>query len=133
MTAFSTKYGLPPKRLHPDTLAWIRNHHWPGNIRELENLIHRELLQAGGDEIIFRGDAPRWGAGLGEDGEREACPDFHTAKACAIAAFERAYLTRMLTEAHGNVTLAARNACQERRAFGRLLKKHRIDPNQFRT
>ena len=52
---YSDKYGVPPKRLHPDTLAWLKRHDWPGNVRELENWIHRELLLADGEEI--RADA----------------------------------------------------------------------------
>ena len=41
--------------------------------------------------------------------------------------FERAYLHRMMVAARGNVSRASRNAGKERRAFGRLLKKHGID------
>ncbi|MFO1062118.1 MAG: nitrogen regulation protein NR(I) [Dongiaceae bacterium] len=33
--------GLPAKSFHPDALARLRGHSWPGNIRELENLVRR--------------------------------------------------------------------------------------------
>ena len=52
---------------------------------------------------------------------------FAEAKARVIEAFERDYLTRLLAQSGGNVTLAARRAGKERRAFGKLLKKHGID------
>ena len=40
------RYGRPDRYLHEDFLAWMRRHDWPGNIRELENLLHRQFLLA---------------------------------------------------------------------------------------
>jgi DNA-binding NtrC family response regulator len=50
----------------------------------------------------------------------------------AIESFERAYLTRLMSEHQGNVSRAARAAGKERRELGKLLKKCRIDPRSFR-
>jgi two-component system response regulator GlrR len=126
--AFSAKYGMPPKQLHPDTIAWLRQHTWPGNVRELENWVHRELLLAESDEIRYRDEgqaaAPRSSDPCAAD---DGLDDYRTAKARAIERFEHAYLHRVLTAARGNVTAAARIAGKERRALGKLLKKHRID------
>ena len=44
-----------------------------------------------------------------------------------INEFEARYLTSVLSAARGNVTKAAMLVGKERRAFGRLLKKHQID------
>ena len=49
---------------------------------------------------------------------------FAVAKADAVRRFECDYLQRVLHEAGGNVSQAARLAGKERRAFGKLLKKH---------
>ena len=38
------RYSLPDKRLHEYTVRWFDQYGWPGNIRELENLIHREYV-----------------------------------------------------------------------------------------
>jgi two-component system, NtrC family, response regulator GlrR len=128
---FSGKYGMSPKTLHAQALEWLRRHDWPGNIRELENWIHRELLLADGDEIgprevTLHSDHPA--ARADEEGP---LADYRTARARALASFERAYLTRALFEAGGSVTRAARIAGRERRSFGRLMKKHGIDRTQF--
>ena len=56
---------------------------------------------------------------------------FNQAKAKAIEAFEREYLASLMTESHGNVTLAAKLAGKERRALGRLLKKYNIDKRDY--
>lgn len=52
--------------------------------------------------------------------------DFGTAKALVVEQFERSYLYRLMDSADGNVSLAARLAGKERRALGKLLKKHSI-------
>jgi DNA-binding NtrC family response regulator len=126
--SFSAKYAIAPKRVHPETVGWLRRHTWPGNVRELENWIHRELLLADGDEIRHRDDgAPA--APMSDDPfvAGDTLADYRTAKARVVERFEHAYLHRVLTATRGNVTAAARIAGKERRALGKLLKKHRID------
>jgi DNA-binding NtrC family response regulator len=125
---FSDRYGIAPKRLHPATLEWLRHHDWPGNVRELENWIHRELLLTDGDEI--RSGPPD---ALTRTLPRPLTTDLRTAKARALAEFESAYLARVLADARGNVTAAARVAGKERRAFGKLMKKHGIDRTRYQS
>ena len=43
--------GRPPARLAPDALAWLLDHGWPGNIRELRNLMERTALLCRSPEI----------------------------------------------------------------------------------
>jgi DNA-binding NtrC family response regulator len=43
--------GLPPRPLAPDALLRLAAHDWRGNVRELENTIHRAVLLAQGDAI----------------------------------------------------------------------------------
>jgi len=50
-----------------------------------------------------------------------------------VAASERGYLIRLVSEHHGNVSKAASAAKKERRDLGKLLKRHRIDPESFRV
>ncbi|HET6520096.1 MAG TPA: sigma-54 dependent transcriptional regulator [Geminicoccaceae bacterium] len=53
--AFIAKYarlnGLPERPLGREALERLRRHPWRGNVRELENCLHRAVLMAGGDEI----------------------------------------------------------------------------------
>ncbi len=52
---FITKYadanGVPVPDLDPDVLEMLKRHHWRGNVRELENTMHRAVLFARGDRI----------------------------------------------------------------------------------
>ena len=129
---FCGKYGLAPKRLHPETSEWLRKHQWPGNVRELENWIHREVLLAEGDEIRAAG-LPMPFSDSNSPGLVGLPTDFRAAKARALAEFESTYLSHVLAAARGNVTVAARMAGKERRAFGKLLRKHGLDRFRFRS
>ena len=60
-------------------------------------------------------------------GPGQGLPPFKQAKAEALAAFERDYVRTMLGRAGGNITQAARLSQQERSAFGKLVRKYRLD------
>ena len=57
---------------------------------------------------------------------------FREAKARAIAAFERAYISELLARARGNVSLAARLAGKERSRLGRLVRKYSLSTTAFK-
>ncbi len=52
---FARKYseanGLPERTIGPAGMAVLQSHHWRGNVRELENTIHRAVLLSRGTEI----------------------------------------------------------------------------------
>jgi two-component system response regulator GlrR len=122
---YGRQYGRDGLRFHPSTLEWVARHTWPGNVRELENLVHRLVLLADGPEI--RHPAAADPAAARAPSAAVGYPDFRIAKAQAIRDFEHDYLVDLLAHAGGNVSAAARLAHKERRALGRLLKKHGLD------
>lgn len=128
LRVFCKRYRRTPKRLHALTRQWLQSCAWPGNIRELENLIHRLVLMGDSEEILYAGEAE-----IPDENARSGCPDFQSAKAEAVQRFENAYLIRVMAQTQGNVSAAARLAGKERRAFGKLLKKHGIDKGQYRA
>lgn len=123
IAAFAARYGRAPIPLHPHTRAWLHAYGWSGNVRELENWIHRQLLMSGGGVIVHDAEPPALAMSAPGSG---AAHGFAQAKAEAVRRFERDYLQRVLDDAGGNVTRAARLAGKERRAFGKLLRKHGI-------
>ena len=54
--------GVPIRPLTAAAFAALKTHTWPGNVRELENVIHRAVLLAPGDEIDA--DAVSTGSGV---------------------------------------------------------------------
>lgn len=62
---YSKANGLPSRKLTPGAIDKLKSHSWHGNVRELENIIHRAVLMAQGnviDEVAIllptRKDAP---------------------------------------------------------------------------
>jgi two-component system response regulator GlrR len=129
---FATRYDRPSKRLHPDMVDWLLAYEWPGNVRELENLILREFLLADGN-MLGPPRSSRTGLGLAADEPRHLDQTFKSAKARAIADFEKTYLSRLLAKTCGNVSLAARISQKDRSALNKLVKKHGLACDQFRA
>ncbi len=68
----------PPPRLAPDALDQLLHHSFPGNVRELENLLHRAVTLSG-DELITAADL-----GLGDEGLADS--GWQALEASAVAA-----------------------------------------------
>ncbi|HXT19767.1 MAG TPA: sigma-54 dependent transcriptional regulator [Thermoanaerobaculia bacterium] len=115
--------GRTKTTLSPDALQCLGEYDWPGNVRQLRNEIQRALAFAEGPQILP--------CHLGLPTPAAGTPrrvGFREARDRVLADFERTYVADMLGQHGGNVTRAAREAGKERRAFGRLVKKHRLGP-----
>ncbi|PUB12426.1 sigma 54-interacting transcriptional regulator [Yoonia sediminilitoris] len=128
MTQYAERYGTGPLSFDPSSRQWLAAYEWPGNVRELENLVHRAVVTSTGPSLSLRPDTQSQG-GTG----CTLAHDFGAAKRAAVETFERDFLTRLMQEAGGNVTRAAVRVGKERRALGKLLKKHGLDPSAFQT
>jgi len=49
---YSDRYNKTIRGIHPELLEQLKKHSWPGNIRELQNLINQAVLLCEGDEIL---------------------------------------------------------------------------------
>lgn len=133
--SFCRRYNKDEQQLHEKTLLWMQQHRWPGNVRELENFIHREFLL--NEDDVIKPDDLLFEAQEGRrslfDRRQEISLDipFSEAKSKMIQEFERNYLRLLMRQTGGNVTRAAKISGKERRALGKLLKKHGIDKNEF--
>jgi transcriptional regulator with GAF, ATPase, and Fis domain len=118
-------------RFSPEALDLLTRYPWPGNLRELENVIERSVVLASTREVSL----PHLPLYLQEGGPPRVSTDdgFLEAKERAIAVFEREAVTRFLTEAGGNISLAAKRARITRRNFHRLLSKYSINSKAYRT
>jgi len=112
-------------RFAPAALRILNAYDWPGNVRELYNVVQRAVVACDGDRILpCHLGLPDTSPAV-VDGSRVG--DFRAARAAAVAAFERRYIEELLRKHRGNVTHAAHEAHQDRRAFGRFIKKYKID------
>jgi transcriptional regulator with PAS, ATPase and Fis domain len=122
------RYRIPAKTLNRATLLWFNEYDWPGNIRELENTLHREYLLSDNEELCIRPPRKLSSKSVDvielENAQLELT--YQQAKLRILQEFDRAYLNRLIKRTRGNVTKAAQLAGKERRAFGKLLKRYRI-------
>ena len=120
--------------LTPDALAALSAYSWPGNVRELQNIVERTVVLVDGP-LITAADLPldltisptRPGAAAGRDRRRVDLNE-------ASDRFERLIVQRVLEEARGNVSEAARvlglhrNSLKVKLARWRMSGADREDP-----
>ena len=95
---------------------------WPGNVRQLINLLEQAVALTPTTVI----PATLVQAALKEDAA--ALVPFEEAR----KTFERDYLVRLLKITGGNVTQAAQLAKRNRTEFYKLLQRHRLEPGMFK-
>ena len=111
----------------------LQKYAYPGNVRELENLVERAVMITRGNVILpeaFMELSDR--IDNDEGGSSNTIPVFSKARDLALRRFEKGFLARQLNIHHGNVTKAARASHMTRQNFQRLMKKHGMRANQFR-
>ncbi len=114
------RYGLPDVALSAGARRKLAAYHWPGNVRQLENVLERLLVLAP-DERITEDDLP-------EDLQRSVStaqpwselPD----EGISLEAVERDLIQRALEKFHGNQTQAARYLDISRRTLIYRMEKH---------
>jgi DNA-binding NtrC family response regulator len=137
-------------RLEPETVELMMRHDWPGNARELRNVIERAVLLAEAPDseaalhrsyIPGRTPTPSTGSSAdrsspasasGADGELlsfaiDTAVPFKRAKAALVSEFERRYVSRILAEHDGNISAAARAAGIDRMSIHKMLHRLGLD------
>ncbi len=114
----------------PDALAALVRHDWPGNLRQLRNVVERAMALSGGRTIsaeLFGLEEEVPGASPAGGGANDVLLPFKAAKGRLVEAWEHDYLKELMTRCEGNVSLAARRAGVNRVHLHRLLRKHGWD------
>jgi two-component system response regulator GlrR len=121
---YGTQMGKEVKGLAPKALQRLMLHDWPGNVRELENTIEYAVAMTR-DDVIGEESVLPAKAGRPDETVRPLKE--------AKEAFEKEYLVNILRVARGNVTNAAELAGKYRADFYTLLKKHGLNPGDFKA
>lgn len=111
------------KGFSPDAMEALLSASWPGNVRQLYNVVEQAVAFATTSTIP---------ASLVQRALRDEVQGEMPAFADARSRFERDYLTQLLQITNGNVSQAARIAKRNRTEFYKLLHKHHLNPSQFK-
>jgi two-component system, NtrC family, response regulator GlrR len=124
---YAREYGLEPILFTPEARVVLRDYRWPGNIRELENLV-RNLTCIHPGRVIEAAQLPLLGDLAANARGTGTLPvgSLKQVKTTLIAEFERKYLEEKLAATGGNIARAAREAGKPRRAFFELMRKYGI-------
>jgi len=121
---------LPFRRFGVAAQNRLRNYPWPGNIRELKNLVHRLLIQGGSEEIGLD-EIEREIASVAPADEPLVKQDLLSLPLReAREHFERAYLTQQLQLCGGKVGQLAKRVGMERTHLYRKLRSLGVDFRQ---
>lgn len=131
---FATHEKLPYRRFSIGAQNFMRNYGWPGNIRELKNLVQRVLILGVGDEITQDEVETALGPTPATPSDSPAPPDpaagkpsFEQPLRQAREQFEKAYFEYQMTKHGGNVSKIAKHADIERTHLYRKLKSLGIE------
>jgi len=116
-------------------IAAMMQYKWPGNIREMQNVIERAAVLAQ-DDIIRLENLPVVFAELAlQSGNKDplpTSPTFRNQRERHLSQVEKGLIKHYLQEANGNVSAAARKAQIPRRTFYRLLERYDLKGSEFR-
>ena len=128
---FSRAASRPCARISPEAIRLLEQHQWPGNIRELRNVIERAVVLCDSDTVRVR-DLPdyiREQARLGKQIHAEM--GYKAAREQWVESQGKQYLTQLLRRHGGNISAVAREARISRKSVYELLRRFGIDPALF--
>lgn len=134
LAKYSQQFHKCISRLVPEVMQSFMRYDFPGNVRELENLIERAVALEKGEVLTLEAFPPH--LFVPRDQQAFDLPILHEnlaeARQAVLEAFERKFIIERLKASHGNVTDAARVAGIERQSFQRLMKKYEVHSEDFR-
>ncbi|MCJ7496595.1 MAG: sigma 54-interacting transcriptional regulator [candidate division Zixibacteria bacterium] len=125
---FTKKSDKEIKGIEPETLNILSRYRFPGNIRELENIIERAVILAKGEWItkddlpknIFNGSGMDAGIKIAQN-----YPELKSLRKKVVEEVEKKFLEDLLQRNQNNVSQAAKDAGMHRVELQRLLKKYK--------
>ncbi len=127
VTWFVDHENLPYRRFSTAAQNRLRNYSWPGNIRELKNLVQRLLILGSNEEIaIEEVESAISSNALPVTVQSQVVS--HLPLRDAREEFERTYLRQLLKSCGGSVALVAERAGMERTNLYRKLRALGVDP-----
>ena len=122
-----------------DALETLVNYDWPGNVRQLKNVVERLVIIADDRVLDYQSLSDHWEMKRNRtrDSIPETMEELKSVKRNLLenqfGRIERAFLQKALSAADGNITQAARRVGIQRSNFSALMKKHHLSANSAKT
>ena len=131
----SGKLNRRVRGISSEAMEILKGYDYPGNVRELENILERAIILTAG-EVISPTALPE-GLHPSKDRQGNKFPivstDWREAREFVIRTFEEQFVQEALKATEGNVTTAAQRSGLERQSFQRLMQRYGVDSGTFRA
>lgn len=137
LRVFCRKTGKRISGFTPEALEELVKHDWPGNVRQLKNVVERLVIMAdqGVVDLLDMTNSLQTRRGPAHNEIPTTLGELKSLKRDLVkdtsASIEKAFLVRALRAASGNITHAASKVGMQRSNFSALMKKHSISPADF--
>jgi transcriptional regulator with GAF, ATPase, and Fis domain len=129
---YGTKYGKQGILLSREAEMLLMMYDFPGQIRELENMMQRAVIFDENKTITPKQLAVHLSWGQDAPSSNVQQPKFKVAKQQIVEQFERSYIVECLQATHGNITHAARSSGLHVANLHTKMKKYHINPHTFK-
>jgi len=117
------RHAVPLRRLNAEVMAVLRAYSWPGNVREMRNIIENLLLTSREEEVALD-ELP---AELLDETGTVATAEPVPLQSTSLEETERAAIARAVHGAHGNLAQAARSLGVSRSTLYRKLELYQLE------
>ena len=123
-TRYASEQGIPPPRIGDEAMAALQAYDWPGNVRQLRNVVERTVILTPRERLeqIDADMLPSEITGRGSDGDAGVGTLMGIPLREARESFEREYLRVQIRRFSGNISKTAVFIGMERSALHRKLK-----------
>jgi|Deesub1362A_J573_1020465.scaffolds.fasta_scaffold00004_263 DNA-binding NtrC family response regulator len=132
LKTYTHELGTPEKTLSDEATKLLILRTWKGNVRELQNAIRRALVFSKGNVITPKDFTSDELSCIEAEIEKVTHLPYKTAKDKVLNAFNKRYITELLKQTEGNVTMAAQRAGIERQSLQYLMKRYGITSQAFK-
>ncbi len=128
---YTREIGRDIRGITPEAYQVLSQYRWPGNVRQLQNVIRRGIALAKGN-MIDVDDLPDEVVVAAGENRPDGEAGYFALRDRELTAFEHDYLSELLKRHQGDVRTASREAKLPRGTLYRLMKKHGLDGARFR-
>ena len=122
----------PQKSVAPEVINNLLGREWPGNVRQLENLVRGWYAMTPDRQITLRHLEVGPAAGRTVQVAPDLAKPYQDLKERAVEAFTLDYLNQLLQQTGGNVSLAAQISGMRRQSLQKIIKRYGIEVEDFR-